>query len=252
MIGILGPLGGANMAKAKHNEDSRVKIPALVHFTRLGYTYKSLKETNEKYDGDTNIFIDSFRDGINRINGTNISEQDALDIISDLKNTLSQEDLGRGFYDYLKKGYKGVQLIDFESKKGDLNTYEVVTEYTCRNEDDEFRPDITVLINGMPLVFIEVKKPNNKDGIQAEYERINRRFANKKFRRFANITQFMIFSNNSEYDDTEAIPLEGAFYSTTDYEKLFFSHFREEDESIFEKITDMLSGNYFGFDNDQC
>ena len=28
----------------KHNENSRVKIPALVHLTRLGYEYLSLKE----------------------------------------------------------------------------------------------------------------------------------------------------------------------------------------------------------------
>jgi type I restriction enzyme R subunit len=34
--------------------------------------------------------------------------------------------------------------------------------------DEEFRPDITVLINGMPLVFIEVKKPNNREGVIAE------------------------------------------------------------------------------------
>ena len=27
----------------KFNEDSRVKIPALLHFTRLGYHYLSLK-----------------------------------------------------------------------------------------------------------------------------------------------------------------------------------------------------------------
>lgn len=27
-----------------HNEDSRVKIPALLHFTRLGYEYLSLKK----------------------------------------------------------------------------------------------------------------------------------------------------------------------------------------------------------------
>lgn len=41
-------------------EDSRVKIPALVHFTRLGYTYMSIK--NKKcgvdYDPDTNILLD--------------------------------------------------------------------------------------------------------------------------------------------------------------------------------------------------
>lgn len=28
----------------KHNEDSRVKIPALIHLTRLGYEYLFLKE----------------------------------------------------------------------------------------------------------------------------------------------------------------------------------------------------------------
>ncbi len=38
-------------------------------------------------------------------------------------------------------------------------------------------------------------------GIVAESERMNRkRFPNKKFRRFINITQLMIFSNNMEYD----------------------------------------------------
>ena len=220
-----------------HNENSRVKIPALVHFTRLGYIYRSLKDLEGQYDIDTNIFIGSFRDGINKVNGTNISEQEAKDIIAELKNVLNQDDLGQGFYNILQKGYKGLKLIDFESKDGSLNNYEIVTEFTCKNGEDEFRPDITVLVNGMPLVFIEVKKPNNKNGIQAEYDRINRRFANKKFRRFANITQFMIFSNNSEYDDTEIVPLEGAFYSTTDYERLFFSHFREEDTSIFKKVS---------------
>ena len=51
-------------------EDSRVKIPALVHFTRLGYTYMSIKdkERNIDYDGDTNIFYSQFLSAINRIN----------------------------------------------------------------------------------------------------------------------------------------------------------------------------------------
>lgn len=50
------------------------------------------------------------------------------------------------------------------------------------------------------------------------------------------MTQIMIFSNNTPYDDTESIPLEGAFYATTAYEKLFFSHFREEDKEFLEKL----------------
>ena len=55
-----------------HNENSRVKIPALVHFTRLGYTYLSLKKYtgSDLIDEDTNIFVDLLCAAINRINGT--------------------------------------------------------------------------------------------------------------------------------------------------------------------------------------
>ena len=31
----------------EHSENTRVKIPALVHFTRLGYKYLSLKHEKE-------------------------------------------------------------------------------------------------------------------------------------------------------------------------------------------------------------
>ena len=47
----------------------------------------------------------------------------------------------------------------------------------------------------------------------------------------------MIFSNNSRYDDNEAVPLEGVFYSASDYKKLFFNCFREEDNDIFGRLT---------------
>ena len=36
-------------------------------------------------------------------------------------------------------------------------------------------------------------------------------FPNPKFRRFANITQLMIFSNNMEYEDGDPEPIRGAF-----------------------------------------
>ena len=34
-----------------------------------------------------------------------------------------------------------------------------------------------MLVNGLPLAFIEVKKPNNRDDIIAEHTRITERFA---------------------------------------------------------------------------
>lgn len=222
---------------APHNENSRVKIPALVHFTRVGYDYVSLKKYKGKIDEDTNIFVDVFRDAINRINITSLSVAEVDKIINEIKIILSGDDLGRAFYNLLLSGYNGLKLVDFSTANGAANTFQVVTELSYKNGNDEFRPDIIVLINGLPLSFIEVKKPNNKDGIQAEYTRINKRFRNPKFKRYVNITQLMVFSNNSEYDDNEVIPLEGAFYAASSYNKLFFSHFREEDKSIFSKIS---------------
>lgn len=236
-----------------HNENSRVKIPALVHFTRLGYKYISLKSYTGTglIDEDTNIFVDLLCAAINRINGTEYTIEDAKKLVSELKVVLDNDDLGRAFYSILLNGYNGIKLIDYDDVQGERNSYSVVTELTYKNGADEFRPDIIPLINGIPLAFIEVKKPNNKNGIKAEYDRMNTRVRNKKFRRFINLTQIMVFSNNSPYDDNEVIPLEGAFYAASSYEKLFFSHFREEDLQLISSVsaTDEETENYILKDN---
>ncbi|MDC6466467.1 DEAD/DEAH box helicase family protein, partial [Flavobacteriaceae bacterium] len=146
---------------------------------------------------------------------------------------LENEDLGKAFYEMLTSK-SGIRLIDFENF--DNNDCKVVTELPCKKDDEEFRPDITLLINGMPLVFIEVKKPNNLEGIQAEHKRIRQRFENKKFRKFINITQFMVFTNNMEYDDGAITPIQGAFYSSTAYGETQFNYFREEEELDLQSI----------------
>ena len=161
----------------KFNEDSRVKIPSILHLTRLGYEYISLKNT--KWDSDTNIFTDIFNQSIKQINpDKNLKDDDISRIYEDLKLTLENDDLGEAFYKKITDK-SGIKLIDFENFEN--NTFNVVTELPYKNGDEEFRPDITLLINGLPLIFIEVKKPNNKEGVLAERKRIEIRFANKKF-----------------------------------------------------------------------
>ena len=205
-------------------EDSRVKIPCILHLVRLGYQYLSLK--NATWDEETNIFPDIFREAISRIN-PNVESDDIDRLLEDVKLTLDNEDLGRAFYEKLTKR-SGNRLIDFEDFSN--NSFHVVTELTYKNGDDEFRPDIILLINGMPLVFIEVKKPNNREGIFAERNRINTRFRNTRFRRFVNITQLMLFSNNMEYNDDSPQPIEGAFYACPSYQEAVFNYFREEEQ----------------------
>lgn len=205
------------------NEDSRVKIPTLLHLMQLGYQYLPL--SGAKWDESTNVFTDLFIESIQRIN-PQLSENDTQRLYNEVALTLENEDLGKSFYEKLTDQSE-MCLLDFDNF--DNNSFHVVTELPYKKDEEEFRPDITLLINGMPLVFIEVKKPNNLDGIQAEHNRIESRFKNKKFRSFVNLTQLMIFSNNMEYDNESSTMLQGAFYATASYQKPGFNFFREED-----------------------
>jgi len=208
----------------RFNEDSRVKVPTILHLMRLGYGYISLKDPKAIWDESTNIFTDIFYKSIMKIN-EGLTELDAQQCYNDVSLCLENKDLGKAFYEKLTDK-SGTRLIDFENF--DNNTFNVVTELTYKKDDDEFRPDIILLINGMPLVFIEVKKPNNQDGVLAEHKRMQTRFKNKKFRKFVNITQLMVFSNNMPYDDSSPMPIEGAFYASSSYTKPSFNYFREE------------------------
>lgn len=214
----------------KFNEDSRVKIPSILHLTRLGYDYLPLKDAD--WNLDNNIFTKVFLNSVLKIND-GLTEDDAKRLLDEISLSLDNEDLGKAFYKRLTQK-SGVKLIDFENFEN--NTFNVVTELTYKKDEDEFRPDIILLVNGMPLVFIEVKKPNNQDGILAERERINTRFQNKKFRKFVNISQLMVFSNNMEYDDGSPSPIEGAFYAAPSYHKAIFNYFREEEQMDLSKL----------------
>ena len=218
----------------KFNEDSRVKIPSIHHLTRMGYTYLSLKKL--QWDESSNIIPSLFRKSVTSLN-PRATSQEIDNELAKLDLLLDNEDLGKQFYERITQT-SGLKIIDFDDFN--RNSFNVVTEFTCRRDDEEFRPDITLLINGLPLVFIEVKKPNNNDGILAERKRIITRFQNPKFRRFINITQLMVFSNNMEYDDGSPEPLEGAFYASTSYTGPVFNYFREEENLDLDELLQPL------------
>ena len=218
----------ANNGRNLFNEATRVQMPALVHLTRLGYIYYG-KITEDmagtKYDPDTNILLDVFKKQFAILNPGH--EGDVEEILRQIRQELDNDDLGRSFYKRLLR-VSPIRLVDFENPKN--NIFHCTAEFTCKRDQDEFRPDITLFVNGLPLAFVEVKKPNNHCGMVAESTRMNRqRFPNKKFRRFINLTQLMIFSNNMEYDaEGGIVPIQGAFYCTAARQYAPFNCFREE------------------------
>ncbi len=218
---------------AVFNEDTRVKIPATIQFLRLGYNYQSLKDAD--IDFQTKVFINRFKPALERINGREFSYDEVKEILMDINNVIKNNDLGKEFYNWLINPLDKVKLIDFEEIT--KNDFAVVDELPyCIVEGTEvgsFRPDVNILINGMPISFLEVKKPNNDGGIQKEFERmINQRLQNPEYKKFFNMLQFISFSNNMEYedaDDAEDVKA-GSFYTTPNGQNTSFSFFREDDE----------------------
>lgn len=210
------------MSASPFNEDSRVKIPALLHLQRLGYLYLSLKDAH--WDRRDNVFTELFEAAVLRIN-PDMHRKNMPPLLDEIRLELQNEDLGKAFHKRLT-ARAGVRLIDFDDH--DNNSWHVVTELPFENGQDVFRPDITLLVNGLPLAIIEVKKRLNPGGVLEERDRMDRRHANPKFRHFFNLIQLQMFSNNMEYEDGAFEPVQGAFYAASTYGKAHFNYFREE------------------------
>ena len=223
------------MARRKDfSELTRVQIPAALHLMRMGYTYlsRNSKEIAER-DPDTNILVSVFKEQFLTFNNY-LTDEDFERELANIKLELDQNDLGRSFFKRIQ-GQEGAVYIDWENPEA--NTFHLALEVTCQNGQDEFRPDIVVFINGLPLSYIEVKQPNairdGKTGIQSEQDRTRYRFENRKFRRFNNITQLIALSDNLPYISGQGQQKQGSYYGSNAYSKTKFNAFKEEREADF-------------------
>ena len=220
--------------KKDFSELTRVQIPAALHLMRLGYTYlpRNGKKIAER-DPDTNILVSVFKEQFLKFNNY-LTEEDFERELANIKLELDQNDLGRSFFRRLQ-GQEDTVYIDWENPEA--NTFHLALEVTCKNGQDEFRPDIVVFINGLPLSYIEVKQPNairdGKTGIQSEQDRTRQRFENRKFRRFNNITQLIALSDNLPYISGQGQQKQGSYYGSNAYSKTKFNAFKEEREEDF-------------------
>ncbi|MDO7821221.1 type I restriction endonuclease subunit R [Helicobacter pylori] len=188
-----------------YNEITRVQVPALVHLAKLGYDFIPTKN-KPNLDTATNILTDSFTKSFERLN----PNKNAKDVLAEIKKRLNYDDLGKSFYEYLLKSEN--QIIDFDNPNNNL--YEMMTELPYKS----FRPDITLFINGLPLVNIEVKQPFAGQGIKEEKDRHVKRYENPENKVFYNLAQIWLFSDNLPYDEEN--PDQGVFYSAS-YSPIF-------------------------------
>ena len=98
-----------------YNEKTRVQMPALIHLTRLGYTYvgklshlgvkKNPSDTESEsegktgktsFDPDTNILLGEFQKAFARLNPD--KKKDWPSVLEAIKKELNDDDLGKQFY----------------------------------------------------------------------------------------------------------------------------------------------------------
>ncbi|MGV3009794.1 DEAD/DEAH box helicase family protein [Streptococcus thoraltensis] len=225
-----------------HNEMTRVQLPALLHLTRLGYRYVAEQDSLIlSRDSSTNILLAVFKEMFLKLN-QEATEDDFDRELQDIQLELGQDDLGRDFFNRLQGRGKNsfYRLIDWENFKN--NRLHISLEVTCEHEGASFRPDIMIFVNGLPLSYIEVKKPNairdGMTGIRSEFDRMERRFENQKFRKFHNITQLISFSDNMPYYTDGGYQLQGSYYASTSKSKTKFNSFKEE--KLSELVDDIL------------
>ena len=191
-------------------ENLEMKIPALLHLSRLGYVFLSGAQLRSR-DRGTNLLPARLHAALERINGTRVSPETFDALLEDLRSRLDAPDLGQQFYRLLRDGWQGLRLIDFD--RPERNTFHSASELTCGKGAGSFRPDIALFVNGLPLAMIELKRQSRSRSLRAEYDRMLARFRLREARPYLQCTQVWAFSDDRTADPDRFEPMEGTWFA---------------------------------------
>jgi type I restriction enzyme R subunit len=167
------------------------------------------------------ILLDRVREAAIRLNPTipGKAVEDALEKLLDPRSALSLVAANREVYTLLRDGIpvefddaEGkkqrdyVRLIDFSPKGADNNRYLAVTQLWIKGGIGFRRPDVLLYINGLPLVFIELKNSNVKlktafdDNLTTYKQEIPQLFLTNAFCVLSNAIETKVGSITSEWE----------------------------------------------------
>lgn len=137
------------------NEMSRVQFPGILHLMRLGYKFISRNTVESIKDPENNILKPILEKQFFKLN-PDATKKNFEDEYKDIRTELTNNDLGREFFNRIQnKGNSNFKFIDWND--WDSNSLLVSYEIPCKNGDEEFRPDATIFVNGMPLAILNLK-----------------------------------------------------------------------------------------------
>ena len=172
-------------------EDHISQIPALQLLQKLGYTYLSQEEALQLRGNKTsNVLLEEvLRKQLREINSIKVSSTKTA-IFSDANieagiQALKELPMNEGYivaceaaYNLLTLGKALEQSIDGDKKSFTLqyidwknienNVFHVTEEFAVMRSTskDQYRPDIVLFVNGVPLCIIECKRPDMKEPLK--------------------------------------------------------------------------------------
>ena len=162
------------------NEATLSEDPAVEHLRRLGYTYLAPEALDLERDSLKEVVLPRrLAAALKRLNPwisdeniakairavTTVPAASMIEASEKLHTTLTygislEQDIGQG-----KKG-QTVRFFDFDAPAG--NDFIVTRQFSVRGAKKTIRPDIVLLVNGIPLVVIECKSPTLGETWKAE------------------------------------------------------------------------------------
>ena len=127
----------------------------------------------ERTDYSKVILEEDLKNAIYKIN-SNVTDEQVTEVLRQIKNLEHNNTIlnNKQFTKYLLEGcqvpinengetrYKTIKIVDFDNISN--NTFKAINQYTII-EHSEKRPDIIILINGLPLVVVELKSTVRED-----------------------------------------------------------------------------------------
>ena len=142
-----------------------------------------------------------------RLNDTPLSESEFAKIKNDLSHA-SFYDAGKWLvgengrvYVHIQRGNEQIHLVVLNNEHiaGGSSVYEVINQYQAfktEEDDRDRRFDVTLLINGIPLIHIELK--NKEHSYMDAYRQIKKYISEGKFRGIFSNVQMFVVSNATD------------------------------------------------------
>ncbi|QQS59094.1 type I restriction endonuclease subunit R [Candidatus Peregrinibacteria bacterium] len=155
--------------------ESDVEQMTIETLQSQGYTYLTPEQQEEERPDLSDVVLKGrLRDAINRLNPdipADAQEYALKQVINLPSQSLIENN--EAFHRYLTEGVPieyqkngetvggSVQLVDFENPTA--NNLIVTNQFTVTNDNTIKRPDVVILVNGLPLVVIELKNPTDEN-----------------------------------------------------------------------------------------